>query len=50
MKIFHKISDEIKIVAFSILIVPACFVYKVYRKYFRKRRRFRKDWCDYENY
>lgn len=50
MKIIDKISDELKIVAFSVLIVPVCLVYRVYRKYFRKRRRFSKDWSDYENY
>lgn len=50
MKFIRRIKNEIKIIAFSIIIIPICLVYRIYRKYFRKRRRFRKDWSDFENY
>ena len=50
MKIINTVKDELKVIAFSIVIVPVCLVFRIYRRYFRKKRRFRNDWSDYENY
>ena len=49
-KTLAKIKNELKIFAFSVIVVPVCLIFRFYRKYLRKRRRYRTDWSDYENY
>lgn len=45
-----RASYMLKSFLFTIMIAPYALTFKFYRKYIKKKRRYRSDWSDFENY